>query len=954
MQTVMRAVRWHKGANTLQLEAFQHLESVPQGGVTTDSGGNDEQIAGGEPYDPGPFGEEVGHACNTFDDCPPGGLEGPICLSGQYEDGYCSAACIVDEDCPGDGVCVGRYCMAPCENDDDCRSKYRCRDEFSEGPPVCIPSSSDLSSTGEACSTDSSCQGSILNQICAPHSSDLNYCTGSCIIDADCPSDSLCSIGNDTIGYCVKACESSMECNSGFACYDFIELLTRRNGSTVRMSRAACYPIGEGEQRIGEPCTGRGDCEGGRRALCIYQDDQPTCSTLCNRDNACPAGTRCAFENPDSSEGYCLETCRTDNDCSEGLLCQDADGTGQTICAIGGVGNKKSGTVCERVSECSGGSDAQCVPINGTNERICTRRCSFKNECPRGEHCSLLNDLETGVCLPNCESGQAGECADGQACFDIDADGEPECFPAPFASFNVDLGGPCTMRDQCRPGLYCYGGGISGVVGLCSRSCRTSVDCGDGGHCALVNRETNEGTCVQTCDNTADCGDGLICDDAYDGDGIRECATTSQGIGRVGDPCLDMGWCNGGHRARCVRSAGWTTRGYCVVDGCTAEAGCPSGSHCGYINPTTNRGVCLADCGAGMRCDFDLTCADLDGDETMECVPQTSGTSNIGSGCTSARDCETSVCLDEGNPRGMCSERCQLNTDCPAGTHCELYAEDTGICLPNCEEDDDCRAGYVCANLYTTAAKTCVGLGDGDNEVGEPCRSSTDCARGMRASCLSDGRGWENGYCLKNECDADTGCDEGSHCGFFSRFSANGGYCVRTCQNDADCPRQSYECYDFDGDGQPECAPRRAQAAGDRDCAQLDRCIADCNQYDAGCRDTCYSAANPEAVIQWFDMVTCQNTANCDADDNLCRIEGCTNERTACYGIAAVPRGNASCLILETCIRRCEQDDALCPARCIADATPEAYNAYSTVMECRAFRAVSGCMAEITLCTGVF
>ncbi|MEE2788235.1 MAG: hypothetical protein VX589_12905 [Myxococcota bacterium] len=901
--------------------------------------------------DPGPIGEAIGNACNNFTDCPPGGLDAAICLADHYVDGYCSAACVVDEDCPGEGVCVGRFCLAACETNDDCRPHYRCKDEFSEGPAVCIPSTTALSGTGERCAMKTDCQGSILDQVCAPHSETHMFCTGTCLIDADCPADSICAIGNDTAGNCVKSCESSMECEAGFACYDFIELLTRRDGSTARMSRAGCYPIGEGNQQIGETCSGRGDCEGGRRALCSFADSTPMCSRLCNAENPCPADTRCAFENPDSGEGYCFRNCDSVDDCAAGLICEDADGTEQRVCTNGGAGDKKSGEPCASVSECTGGRGALCIAPSGTDDRICTRRCSFKNACPRGEHCAQQNELEVGFCLPNCEPGQAGECEDGQACFDLDLSGDPVCYPAPFARFDVPLGGACRTRDECEAGFYCSSQGMSGVVGLCTKACRTNTDCGETAHCALIDAQSELGVCVQTCENQGECDDDLVCEDAYDRDGLKECAVTSRGTGRVGDPCMHMGQCNGGHRAQCVRSANWTSRGYCIVNDCTAEAGCPSGSHCSLIDSTTNRGVCLADCRAGMRCDFDLACTDIDGDDTMECVPQTSGTSNIGGGCTSARDCQSSICLDAGNPRGMCSAPCLLNTDCPAGTHCETYADDAGLCLPNCDNDGDCRTGYVCTNLYSTAVTTCVGLGAGDNEVGEPCRSSTDCARGMRAACLGRSNGWSNGYCLKYQCDRNGGCSAGTHCGFYSPFNEDGGYCMRSCANDADCLRSDYECYDFDGDGLDECAPIRPEPLGTGRCAALDVCMAACNQYDAGCRANCYTRSTSEAVEAWNRMVGCQTATACEFNDAYCRVETCATDRAACYGLSAVPNGEGTCLELESCLRRCDTDEPRCRPECIAAASPAAYQAYETVMACRAVRSVDDCEPEISACS---
>ena len=73
-------------------------------------------------------------------------------------------------------------------------------------------------------------------------------------------------------------------------------------------------------------------------------------------------------------------------------------------------------------------------------------------------------------------------------------------------------------------------------------------------------------------------------------------------------------------------------------------------------------------------------------------------------------------------------------------------APQRGLCLPNCEADTDCRSNYRCDQQYTRGAQR-VGNGYGENSVGEPCRSSVDCAIGTEAACLSR-TGWVNGYCL--------------------------------------------------------------------------------------------------------------------------------------------------------------------------------------------------------------
>ncbi|MEE2788233.1 MAG: hypothetical protein VX589_12895 [Myxococcota bacterium] len=901
--------------------------------------------------DPGPIGEAVGNRCASPSDCPPGELGRPLCLTESYASGYCSAICAVDENCPNGGICVGRTCMAACDDNADCRPNYRCDTTFGDGVPVCVPSTPALGVSGASCDTPTDCQGSIYGRICTPASQTHTYCTGYCEIDGDCPSDSLCAINRNSNGICVKRCEFDLECPAGFACYDLTAKLARQSGVEENTSRTACYPVADGRQAIGESCVGLGDCAGGENGLCIYRGDAPVCSAFCDAENACPDGGQCSFVNPDNGAGYCMKACQERADCADGLICDDLNNRGLPICQLGGSGDKPSSAPCTSVTECSGGALSLCITPLDNGPPLCTRRCSFKAPCPDGEHCASENDLEEGRCLRDCEPGQAEDCDAGQACFDQDNDGRAECMPARFGTFDVAMGNACQTSDQCERGLSCNGGIYQNVIGICSRECQQDEDCTPSTRCANISQVTNLGVCVSGCETPDDCDGGLACADVYDNDGAKECVATSLGTARVGDPCEHQGWCPGGALARCVRNGIWTNRGYCAINGCTAEFGCPTGSHCSYIDAETNRGICLADCGGEMQCEHDLTCRDIDGDNTMECVPPTDGTSPIGGGCMSQRDCQSSLCLDAGYPRGMCSAPCVGNVDCPAGTHCEIYADGAGLCLPDCENDGDCRADYVCDNLYSATATTCVGLGVGDSEVGEPCRSSSDCALGLRMACIVPSNGWTNGYCLKYRCDPTGGCAAGTHCGFYNRYDDNGGYCLQSCADDDDCPRHAYSCYDFDGDGRRECAPTRPQATGVETCAELDVCISACGRFDAGCRETCYARSTVEAVVRWDRMVACQRSAACETNDAFCQVERCEDERAACYGLSAVPNSEGTCLELESCLRRCDTDEPRCRPECIAAASPTAYQAYETVMACRAVRSVENCRIEVDNCT---
>ena len=216
--------------------------------------------------------------------------------------------------------------------------------------------------------------------------------------------------------------------------------------------------------------------------------------------------------------------------------------------------------------------------------KICQRACSFKDPCPADYRCSLLNELEVGICTKICVPGEAGECPEGSACFDIDGDGTNECYQAQFASFDRGIGQVCAARDQCRAGLVCSNFDPVSERGLCTQVCRSSEMCGEGAHCNGLSETVLEGVCQKTCVADTDCDDGTECLDLFGNDGVKECVIAATGTGRIGDPCAGRDDCGGGGIGVCIQANNWTERGYCSHRGCTVDSGCPTHSHCGYID----------------------------------------------------------------------------------------------------------------------------------------------------------------------------------------------------------------------------------------------------------------------------------------------------------------------------------------------------------------------------------
>lgn len=84
----------------------------------------------------------IGQACTEQGDCGPGFA----CLTdaGGWPDGYCSAACVTDANCPGRSLCAHSgaqmRCVRVCSQDTDCRAAdgYACL-ETGDGRTGCLP-----------------------------------------------------------------------------------------------------------------------------------------------------------------------------------------------------------------------------------------------------------------------------------------------------------------------------------------------------------------------------------------------------------------------------------------------------------------------------------------------------------------------------------------------------------------------------------------------------------------------------------------------------------------------------------------------------------------------------------------------------------------------------------------------------------------------------------------------
>jgi hypothetical protein len=152
--------------------------------------------------------------------------------------------------------------------------------------------------------------------------------------------------------------------------------------------------------------------------------------------------------------------------------------------------------------------------------------------------------------------------------------------------------------------------------------------------------------------------------------------------------------------------------------------------------------------------------------------------------------------------------RRDLTTDDEAAV-CHLYPTD-------CLTDEDCAEGDLCIR-YRCQPEPPPPAG-----LGEPCGDSLSCVEGTgyeSAFCIAS---WPDGYCVHEECDADTPCPAG-------------GYCV---------PMQF-----VDGDG---------------NVFTVHTCLAFCDPQQPGCRDEYMCRPDDDDDRAGFCYPKCQSDAQCD------------------------------------------------------------------------------------------
>lgn len=421
--------------------------------------------------------------------------------------------------------------------------------------------------------------------------------------------------------------------------------------------------VGQGEQ-CDDGDTNSGD---GCSATCTEEDGfdcvgvPSVCTTTCG-DGVTAGVEQCDDGNTVPNDG-CDENCQTELEgCGDGEI-QSADGESCDD------GNSTAFDGCNDLCQIEpgwscNGAPSVCVEICG--DSIVVGAEALQEGCDDGNNvdgdgCDFQCQVEPGyICVGEPSVCQTG-CGDGMvAGIEVCDDG------------NTAPNDGCDATCQVEDGFTCDGASPTVCAAICGDGLMLGAETCDDGNTAPF--DGCDGACVEesgwTCDaspvNCSEiCGDTLIvgdevCDDGNTSscDGCRgDCLANETGCGDGAvcgtEACDDGDNSDGdGCSSACVVEAGWTCLGEPSV--CTVPCNRPEAL------------VLQCGCQAGDKCTID------------------SGNIQCGSAGALAA-----------------YQDCVLDSECEAGTWCELLPSETNpTCIPFCEIHSDCPGTAMCFYVY--------------------------------------------------------------------------------------------------------------------------------------------------------------------------------------------------------------------------------------------------------------
>ena len=363
-----------------------------------------------------------GDACDNGVDCASFFCVDGVCCDTPC-DGQCVACSAADKGQGADGVCgpiipsstpVSECAATPaatCGADGSCDGAGACRlhvqGTVCGTAPMC---SGNTSQGGEVCNGAGVCQTQGTTN-CAPYVCDAlsGSCPQSCASDAQCAQGSFCDSATSTCeaqGADGDACTRAPECTSG-NCVDGVCCASACDGICEACSAAAkgggndgtCGPIVAGQDPDSEcnpanpPCGQTGECNGaGACEVAAFGTECGTtsCSENTANPSACDGQGSCVEQAPQNCAPFacdegCKTSCATDDDCSQGNVCDTSGGQ----CVPPG-----SSCVDEDTSQTTGGEERECSPYLCSENR-CLEECVSSNQCVSGFVC----DTATKACV---------------------------------------------------------------------------------------------------------------------------------------------------------------------------------------------------------------------------------------------------------------------------------------------------------------------------------------------------------------------------------------------------------------------------------------------------------------------------------------------------------------------------------------------------------------------------
>ncbi len=246
--------------------------------------------------------------------------------------------------------------------------------------------------------------------------------------------ESACSDFNDNDFDGFLDCDDPSACQGSFEC---------QSGTTA----------------VGQPCFNNTNCHatnGDPICLPVFKGfTNGYCSEFCNlQTNDCPGGAQC-YQIGLSTNGVCMQSCLTENDCAPGYACVN-HGLPSKVCdkppelnCGDNKDNDGDGFVdCEDVTSCSSSSPA-CVP----GAKAVGASCQLHNECQANANDPFCIDQFNfgwpgGYCAEFCNLG-TNDCPAGDVC-------------SSYLFFNSGNGlclKTCALQTDCRVGYSCQSDG---------------------------------------------------------------------------------------------------------------------------------------------------------------------------------------------------------------------------------------------------------------------------------------------------------------------------------------------------------------------------------------------------------------------------------------------------------------------------------------------------------------